>query len=140
MNLTRALAMCIYALQNEGAPRSAAIERDSSSKSDGDVSSGAVWESPVGHEKSGGLWLVGRRIRTKRGDEGWCECKVVSFEASGHVVQVAAEEASKNCDLSSVKWEFDIKQGPAGQTGIPVIISCLACLRITQIVLQGLPS
>jgi len=78
-----------------------------------------VWESPVGHEKAGGAWLVGRNVRVWSASENrYDEYKVEAYDSTAGPAMHAAKPYSgvgeSRFDLGQCRWQFDIKQGPAG--------------------------
>ena len=88
---------------------------------------GRQWTSPTGTWCQGGQWLLGRHIQVYWDDDKtWFPGVVCHFDArptakdshgnTGPVHDVFYEDGSFLENLSTAKWQFDLKEGPAGQS------------------------
>ena len=88
---------------------------------------GRQWTTPTGVFRHGGEWLVGRHIQVYwDGDETWFPGVVTHYDPDptkkdshdkcGPVHDVYYEDGDFLENLSTAKWQYDAKEGPAGQT------------------------
>ena len=87
---------------------------------------GRVWTEPSGHFRKGGSWLVGRHIRVYWDDDRkWYAGVVTYFDGSasedshgntGPVHDVYYEDGSFLENLGTATWQYDAKEGSAGQS------------------------
>jgi hypothetical protein len=87
---------------------------------------GRLWTTPTGSFCQGGKWLVGRHIQVYWDDDKTWFPGVVTFYDSkptakdshgnrGPVHDVYYEDGSFLENLGTAKWQYDAKEGPAGQ-------------------------
>ena len=117
-----------------GGPRSAAANSTAAAGAHTDLDTGRVkihtkgrqWTTPTGVFRHGGEWLVGRHIQVYwDGDETWFPGVVTHYDPDptkkdshdkcGPVHDVYYEDGDFLENLSTAKWQYDAKEGPAGQ-------------------------